>query len=100
MHLKISRRGTSEFQLGCVSSGNKLQKQKKGPWNLGERKPKGTCLGERRSEMERYRHAPKRERMPLCNFRSQAIKEQNEPVILFQSSRATLDKNLLVLELV
>ena len=22
MHLKISRRGTSEFQLGCVSSGN------------------------------------------------------------------------------
>ena len=23
-------------QLGCVGSGNKLQKQKKGPWSLGK----------------------------------------------------------------
>ena len=31
-------------QLGCVDSGNKLQKQKKGPWSLGEGKAKVTPL--------------------------------------------------------
>ena len=27
-------------QLGCMGSGNKIQKQKKGPWSLGENKAK------------------------------------------------------------
>ena len=31
-------------QLGYICSGNKLQRQKKGPWSLGERKAKVTCL--------------------------------------------------------
>ena len=29
-------------------SGNKLQRQKKGPWSLGERRVKVMCLGEER----------------------------------------------------
>ena len=34
-------------QLGCVGSGEKLQRQKKGRWSLGERKdrPKGEGEG-------------------------------------------------------
>ena len=33
-------------QLGCIRSGNKLQRKKKTPWSLGVRKAKKTCLGE------------------------------------------------------
>ena len=33
-------------QVGCVGSGNKLQKQRKGACSLGERKAKGMSLGE------------------------------------------------------
>ena len=33
-------------QLNCMSSANKLHRQKTGPWNLGERKQAYTCLGE------------------------------------------------------
>ena len=29
-------------QLRCVGSGNKLQRQKKGPWNVKERQRKST----------------------------------------------------------
>ena len=29
-------------KLGCVGLGKKLQRQKKGPWSLGERKAKAT----------------------------------------------------------
>ena len=32
-------------QLGSVDSGNKLQKQKKGPWSLGKRKANITTWG-------------------------------------------------------
>ena len=32
-------------QLGCIRLGTKLQKQKKGHWNLGERKAKVMYLG-------------------------------------------------------
>ena len=31
--------------MGCVGSGNKLQKQKKGPWSLGKRSAERTKLG-------------------------------------------------------
>lgn len=33
-------------QLGCIGSGTKLLRQKKGCWSLGERKAKGKHLGE------------------------------------------------------
>ena len=49
-------------QLGCLGSRNQLQKQKKGPWNLGERKAKVTPLGGRRGRRERCGHIPERER--------------------------------------
>ena len=50
-------------QLGCVGSGNKLQRERKGPWGLGERKAKLMCLqegrrGRRREGRERHRHVP------------------------------------------
>ena len=50
-------------QLGCVGSGNKLQRERKGPWGLGERKAKLMCLqegrrGRRRERRERHRHVP------------------------------------------
>lgn len=32
-------------QLGWVNSRNKLEGQKKSPWNSGERKAKEMCLG-------------------------------------------------------
>lgn len=34
-------------QLGCRSSGNKLQRLKKGPWSLGKRKTRRTWGKER-----------------------------------------------------
>lgn len=39
-------------QLGCIGSGNKLQKQKTGPWSLEEKKAKVTLLDRRRKEEE------------------------------------------------
>ena len=39
-------------QLCCVGSGNKLQKQKKGPWSLG--KARIMCLGGRRGGPEMW----------------------------------------------
>ena len=38
-----------------VDSGNKLQRQKKGPWSLGEREVKVTYLQGRRSRGEKGR---------------------------------------------
>ena len=38
-------------QLSCVGSGNRLQKQKKGTWSLGERKAKQPFLGEGKGKM-------------------------------------------------
>ena len=32
-------------QLSCVASGNKLQRQKKGPWSLGEKERQGSTWG-------------------------------------------------------
>ena len=32
-------------KLGCIGSGNKFQKQKKGPWSLGDRKAKVSGQG-------------------------------------------------------
>ena len=46
-----------------VDSGNKLQRQKKGPWSLEERKLKVTHLEEGREGGERHRHAPGKERI-------------------------------------
>ena len=40
-------------QLGCIGSGNKLQRQKKSPRNLGERKAEVTHLEERRGRRRR-----------------------------------------------
>ena len=40
-------------QWGCLGSGNKWQRQKKGPWSLGERKAKVRHLGGRSEERER-----------------------------------------------
>lgn len=37
-------------QLGCRGSGNRLQKQKLGPWGLGERKAKVTLLERSKEE--------------------------------------------------
>ena len=45
-------------QLGCVGSGNKLQRQKKGPWSSGKRKAERKYLGEVKGE--RREHAPER----------------------------------------
>ena len=45
-------------QLGCVGSGNKLQRQKKSPWSLGEKKAKNTPPGE--AEKERSGSRPER----------------------------------------
>ena len=45
-------------QLGCVGSGDKLQRQEKGPGNLGERKAKVMHGGGgKKRGRERYRHA-------------------------------------------
>lgn len=38
--------------MGSVGSGNKLKRQNKGPWSLGERKAKVTSLGARRGEKD------------------------------------------------
>lgn len=71
--------------LGCMGSGNKLQRQKKVPWNLGERKqgPRerwgkaGVCFKEkmlREGSGERHGPAPEkggergREQMPHYNL--------------------------------
>ena len=37
-------------QLGCVGSGNKLQRQMKGPWNVGERKQGYIHMGKERGK--------------------------------------------------
>ena len=48
-------------QLG-VGSENKLQRQKKGPWSLGEReKGKGNAPQGKKRGPERHKHAPERE---------------------------------------
>ena len=51
-----------------MGSGNKLQKQKKGPWSLGEGKGKVRHLGRgregRRRARERLWHAPWEEEPP------------------------------------
>ena len=41
-------------KLGCIGSGNKLQKQKKGPWNLGKRKAKVSAWGRTRGGRETH----------------------------------------------
>lgn len=43
-------------QLGCVGSGNNLQRQKKSPWILGERKQRDTPKGRRHGWQETVGH--------------------------------------------
>ena len=38
--------------LGCIGSGNKLQKQREGLGSLGDRKTEVMCLGERKKRRE------------------------------------------------
>ena len=54
-------------QLGCIGSGNKLQKPKEGPWSLGEGKGKGSMPGEK-NRRERHRLAPETDREPTGSF--------------------------------
>lgn len=42
-------------QEDCIGSGNRVQKQKKGPWPLGKGMPEVTHLGGRRGSRERHR---------------------------------------------
>ena len=59
-------------QLGCVSSGNNLQRQKKGPWSLGKRKTKKMCLG----EGEWGRHGMlQRERERVCTLGKEGVEK-------------------------
>ena len=52
-----------------AGSGNKLQRQKRGPWRLRE-KGKGNGPGGRRGGREKGRQAPERERMLFVNVRT------------------------------
>lgn len=49
--------------LGCVGSGDKLQKQKKGPWSLGGGKAEVRCLGMRKGGGKKL-WPSRRERVP------------------------------------
>lgn len=50
-------------QVGCPGLGNKLPKQKKGPWSLGERNAQvmGLGWGGSTGGRESHGHAPERE---------------------------------------
>lgn len=53
---------TEGSQQGCTGSANKLQRQRKGPWGLGEGKAEVTPLGEgKKRGQERHGRAPERE---------------------------------------
>ena len=65
-------------QLGYMGSNNKLQRQKKGPWSLGERKAKVMCLGEKMGR-ERSRHTP--ERAPLGKKKGRACSREGRSAV-------------------
>lgn len=55
-------------QLGWVNSRNKLEGQKKSPWNSGERKAKEMCEGVGRRGRARHRCPPKKKNAPTCEI--------------------------------
>ena len=57
-HIKTVTEVVEVSPLGHAGSGNKFQKQKKGPWSIGERKAKAKSPREQRGGRERPGCAP------------------------------------------